>query len=100
MKLSIEIDDDALRAAVDSQVSKALAEMTEEVIRKKADEIIAKKFDRLDPYQIAGQHAEKILREHIDKAIESALGDRYSRNETVRRMIATAAHTILKEAVR
>lgn len=100
MKLTIEIDDDALRSAVDSQVSKALAEMTEAVIRKKADEIIAKKFDRLDPYQIAGQHAEKMLREHIDKAIESALGDRYLRNETVRKMISTAAQTILKEAVR
>lgn len=100
MKLTIEINDDALRHAVDTQVSKALAEMTEAVIRKKADEIIAAKFSRVDAFQIAGQHAEKMLREHIEAAVNTALGDRYSRNDTVRKLISDAAKEMLKAAVK
>lgn len=57
MKIIVEISDENLRFAIETQVEKAVAEMTTAAIKAKMDNILQVKFDRID-----------------DPAIERAIG--------------------------
>jgi hypothetical protein len=97
MKLTIEIADDALRAAVTAQVGKALAEMTAEEIRKKADLIVAAKFERFSVQSLVESKVEEILRRELKSIIDVVLGsNHYSRDDKVQKI----ARDLVKEALR
>lgn len=100
MKLVIELEDVALRQAIESQVSKAVAELTTEAIVAKADEIITKKFERFDFYQAVAAQASSKLDDAIKQELDRVLGARFgsSRYDEIRRIIHSAATNLIKGA--
>ena len=101
MRLVIEIDNAALREAVEAQVGKALAIMTEEVILAKADEIIARKFERFNFDQAVENFIARAVQPKFDQAIRSALGcGSYDQNEKIRQIFKDAAASMIKSALK
>lgn len=100
MKLTIEISDKALHEAVNDQVSKAIAEMSESAIKSKIDEIVLKKFDRLSPEKIANDTAKSMLKERIDEEIENLFGRSYQRGDKLRKIFSEVAEKMLKASVK
>lgn len=69
MRLIIEIDDKALKSAIEAQVGKAIADMANDVINLKVDEVLDKKADRIIERLIgdAGKSIEKAVRSTFKK---------------------------------
>lgn len=96
MRLVIEIDDAALRSAVEAQVGKAVAELAAAEIQKQAQDIILKKFERLSVYNIVRDAAGDEIRDSIGGVIAEILGDRWGRKEKIEGLIKEAAKEIIR----
>ena len=101
MKLVIEIEDVALRQAIEAQVSKAVADLTAEAIVAKSDEILNKKFQRFDFGDAVAKETSKKLDAAIEAEFERVLGSRYgsARRDELRMLLSAAAAKLIKDAV-
>jgi hypothetical protein len=99
MKLFIEIDDAALKAAIAAQVGQAVAALATDKLQAEAQDIINKKFDRIDIISLVNERADGALRDHVKSALENAMGHQsHMRSEALRRVISEEARKILKGA--
>ncbi len=95
MKLVIEIDDVALRNAVESQVGIAMSKLTTEVIQHQTVDIIKKKFDHLDVVAMAERKVQTMLQANIERIISDSFGT-HSRVQTIRDMVALETRKLIK----
>jgi hypothetical protein len=65
MKLIIELNDADLMRAIEQQVSKAVADLSTEIIRRQVEEILPKKFDRLDVAAAMRGAADRVVKEGL-----------------------------------
>jgi len=65
MKLTIEIPDSALRAAVEAEVGRAIAKVSEDVIQAKLDTVLAAKLG----------HIQKQIPAQVGVALRAAIND-------------------------
>lgn len=99
MKLVIEINDEALRNAVKSQVDAAIATLSRETIQADCKEIISKSLQRIDWNDTADRAARELLKGKVDEAFNDALGRQgYARRENIRRLVQEAAIAAIMEA--
>jgi hypothetical protein len=96
MRLTIELDDIALRNAVEAQVGKAVSEMAEAHIKRVVDDIVNKKLDR-DVFPTADACMKAVAKEAFDAVIKQTYS---SRAEMVRTSIKEAAFDILKQGIK
>lgn len=100
MKLIIEIDDEALRSAVQAQVGQAVAAMATAELEKQVQEIINKKFDRINITDTVNYKVEAMLRGKLDGLITDVVGGGYDRSTKVRNMINDAIRQVVKESLK
>lgn len=91
MKVVIELDDAALRHAIEAQVGKSISELSSEVISKKIDEILEKKFARISDAAI-----EKAIHAEAKKTLE---GNSWGLPARIDKYMATAAKEVLRERI-
>jgi len=65
MRLILEIDDNAFKAAVEQQVGLSIASIAEKIILDKVDEILEKKAERMV------KHLSETANKGLEKAIRS-----------------------------
>lgn len=99
MKLVIEINDEALRNAVKSQVDSAIATLSRETIQADCKEIINKSLQRIDWTGTADRAARDLLKGKIDEAFNDVFGRQsYERRDNIRKLVQEAAIAAIKEA--
>lgn len=74
MKITIEIDDKALRDAVDAQVGATLAQWTGKALEEKAAEIIGTKLSRFSVEEFVGKRLDSEVRKVVEDSLNRALG--------------------------
>lgn len=74
MKITIEIDDKALRDAVDAQVGATVALWTGKALEEKAAEVIGTKLSRFSIEEFVGRRMDSEVRRVVDDAINRTLG--------------------------
>jgi hypothetical protein len=99
MKITIEIDDKALRDAVEAQVGATLAKWTGTVLEERATEIIGTKLNRFSVEEFVGRK----LYEEVRRAVDNALGSNTATQRTnltglVKEAIAARVDKALKAA--
>jgi hypothetical protein len=99
MQISIDISDKDLRSIVDAQVGKALAAVTEQVIKEKAEEILNLKLARLDVGATVGNLVSQEITNKVDEAVNGALGSPHYRAETIKKLVQNAAIELLKQSI-
>lgn len=92
MKFIIELEDDKLLRTIEAQVSRAIAEMTTEVIKAKIDQILEIKFGRVDD-KVVDAAVTKAAREHVVSAYPT---DQYSSGK-IKAVMSDAAISLLKQ---
>lgn len=91
MKLTIELNDNDLKKAIDEQVAKGIAELTTASIKAQVDQILKIKFERVTDNLVL-----ETLRTAADQAVRSVTSRSYN-DAVVRDAIAQAAMKLLKE---
>jgi hypothetical protein len=95
MKLTIEISDSALRSAVEAEVGKAIAKVSEEVIQAKFDTILSTKLERIHK-KIPNQFG-VVLRSTIADYATDIMGETLmERRDYVRRAVTEILTQTLK----
>mgnify|MGYP001590211884 CR=1 FL=1 len=74
MKITIELDDEVLRKAVNAQVSETLAAYTGKVLEERAAEIIGTKLSRFSVEEFVGKRIDGEVRKAVNEALDNAIG--------------------------
>ena len=74
MNITIEIDDKALRDAVNAQVGATLAQWTGKALEEKAAEIIGTKLSRFSVEEFVGKRLDSEVRKVVQEALDRFLG--------------------------
>lgn len=90
MKLVVELNDSDLRKAVADQVGRAIASITDDLIREKTNEILTIKFGRVD---------EKMIEAAIDKAALAVVRTTNNERSTWGSIVSLARTSIQEAAV-
>ena len=99
MKLTIEIDDAALRNAVHAQVAQAVSALAATELQQQAEDIINKKFERFDITNIVRNQVNQLLGKSIEDLISAALGSGGNKYEKVRQIVTAETRKIIKDAM-
>ncbi len=104
MKITIEIDDKALRDAVEAQVGATLAAWTGKALEEKAAEVIDTKLSRFSLEEFVGRRMDAEVKKVVAEAIDRVIGTYpESRKATVTALvkdqIAGRVHEALSAAV-
>lgn len=101
MRLTIELDDDALAAAVNKEVSKALAKLAEGEIAKQIEGLISKKVDRVNVEAAIAGLVGDTIKTRLEAELKSAFGvQSWNRSEAMRRILTDTAEKIIREAMK
>lgn len=97
MKLTIELNDHTLHSAIEAQLQKVVAQVTDQLIIKKVNEVVDTKMSRVkeSDFQMAMTEAAEIA---FDKVLGARNGNTWHREQKIRSFITDAAMTILKNA--
>ncbi len=100
MKITIELEDEVLRKAVEAQVSKTLAEYTAKVLDERADAIIATKLSRFQPEREAERYVADAVNSVIGGVLDKLLGERdYEKRAAVKAIIVESVRERIIEAL-
>jgi len=98
MKLTIEIDDTAFALAMDAKVNRAIAEISDEIIRQKIDEVLYKKIER-----IAGgvtKNFEKSTMTMVREMVADVIGSStYKAREKITAMVQAEIKEMLRKSM-
>jgi len=85
MKITIEIDDDALQHAVNTQVDAALAKMAGKRIDDMVEPIVTKRLERFNIEATLAHRVDVRIDDQITEEIKTALGSfSHTRAQTIR----------------
>lgn len=97
MKLTIEINDHTLHAAIEAQLQKVVAGITDTLIATKVNEIVDKKLARVSDsdLQMAMTSAAEA---QLDRVLGSRQGNTWERDRKLKAFITDAAVAAIKSA--
>lgn len=97
MKLTIELNDHTLHAAIEAQLQRVVAGITDQLIAAKVNEIVDKKMARVSDsdLQLALVSA---ANEQLDRVLGPRAGNVWSRDQRIKAFIADAALAAIKTA--
>lgn len=97
MKLTIEINDHTLHAAIEAQLQKVVADITDTLIATKVNEIVDKKLARVSDsdLQMAMTSAAEA---QLDRVLGARQGNTWERDRKIKAFITDAAVAVIKSA--